>query len=77
MAHQINGRDGQPKMLGVKIFGGQTVRTGNIILKQRGQCFKAGSNVGRGRDNTLYALSDGQVAFYPGGVVSVSPVSKK
>ena len=63
MAHVVNGRDGQPKMLGVKKFEGQTVKPGNIILKQRGLSFKPGANVGVSRDHTLYALIDGHVKF--------------
>ena len=58
-----NGRDSQPKMLGVKVFGGQTVSAGAIIVRQRGTRFHAGPNVGMGRDHTLFALSDGQVSF--------------
>lgn len=58
-----NGRDSNPKMLGVKCFGGEAVQAGNIIVRQRGTRFCAGANVGMGRDHTLYALADGQVAF--------------
>ena len=58
-----NGRDSESKRLGVKIFGGQAVRAGNIIVRQRGTHFHAGSNVGIGRDHTLFALSDGAVRF--------------
>ena len=58
-----NGRDSESKRLGVKKFGGQQVRAGNIIVRQRGNTFHAGSNVGTGRDYTLYAGSDGVVAF--------------
>ena len=75
MAHVVNGRDGQPKTLGVKKSEGQTVRAGNIILKQRGMHFKAGSNVGVAKDHTLYALADGKVDFDPRRIVSV--ISKK
>ena len=71
MAHVVNGRDGQPKKLGVKKYEGQTVKAGNIILKQRGLSFKAGANVGVGRDHTLYALVDGHVNFNPRRFVSV------
>ena len=71
MAHVINGRDGQPKKLGVKKYKGQTVRAGNIILKQRGMSFKAGANVGVATDHTLYALVDGRVEFDPRRIVSV------
>jgi len=58
-----NGRDSQSKRLGVKIYGGQTVRAGNIIIRQRGTKFHNGENVGRGRDYTLYALAEGVVKF--------------
>ena len=57
-----NGRDSQPKMLGVKVFGGQQVNAGSIIVRQRGTRFHAGANVGMGRDHTLVALVDGKVA---------------
>ena len=58
-----NGRDSQPKMLGVKVFGGQQVTAGSIIVRQRGTRFHAGANVGTGRDHTLFALVDGEVSF--------------
>lgn len=58
-----NGRDSQSKRLGVKRFGGETVRAGNILVRQRGTRFHAGENVGLGKDHTLFALVDGQVAF--------------
>ena len=58
-----NGRDSNPKMLGVKIFGGQQVVAGNIIVRQRGTEFHAGEGVGMGRDHTLCALTDGVVKF--------------
>jgi len=58
-----NGRDSQPKMLGVKAFGGQLVSAGSIIVRQRGTRFHAGSNVGMGRDHSLFALVDGKVSF--------------
>lgn len=58
-----NGRDSQPKMLGVKAYGGESVSAGSIIVRQRGTKFHAGVNVGRGKDHTLYALVDGQVKF--------------
>jgi large subunit ribosomal protein L27 len=58
-----NGRDSQPKMLGVKVFGGQAVPAGSIIVRQRGTRFHPGANVGLGRDHTLFALVDGKVAF--------------
>jgi large subunit ribosomal protein L27 len=58
-----NGRDSQPKMLGVKVYGGQAVSAGAIIVRQRGTKFHAGRGVGMGRDHTLFALVDGTVAF--------------
>jgi len=58
-----NGRDSESKRLGVKIYGGQAVRAGNIIVRQRGTKFHNGENVGRGRDHTLYALAEGVVKF--------------
>lgn len=58
-----NGRDSESKRLGVKKFGGQKVKAGNIIVRQRGNTFHAGSNVGTGRDYTLYASMDGVVNF--------------
>lgn len=58
-----NGRDSNAKRLGVKRFGGQFVRAGNIIIRQRGTKFFAGANVGQGRDYTLFATSDGYVQF--------------
>ena len=58
-----NGRDSQPKMLGVKVFGGQTISAGSIIVRQRGTRFHAGGNVGMGKDHTLFALIDGKVSF--------------
>ena len=58
-----NGRDSQPKMLGVKAYGGELVSAGSIIVRQRGTRFHAGTNVGMGRDHTLFALVDGKVSF--------------
>src|SRR5690348_9766347 len=58
-----NGRDSKPKMLGVKRFDGQYVRAGTIIVRQRGTRFNPGTNVGLGRDFTLFATSDGTVKF--------------
>lgn len=58
-----NGRDSNPKMLGVKIFGGQTVQAGTILVRQRGSKIAPGSGVGLGRDHTLFALTDGHVVF--------------
>ena len=58
-----NGRDSEAQRLGVKKYGGQPVRAGNILVRQRGTQFHPGSNVGMGRDHTLFALTDGVVAF--------------
>lgn len=58
-----NGRDSQPKFLGIKCYGGEHVIPGNIIIRQRGTKFHAGRNVGQGRDFTLYALTEGVVRF--------------
>jgi large subunit ribosomal protein L27 len=73
-----NGRDSQPKMLGVKAYGGEMVSAGSIIVRQRGTKFHAGTNVGMGRDHTLFALVDGHVSFAVKGennnqTVSVTP----
>ena len=58
-----NGRDSQSQRLGVKIFGGQKVRSGNILVRQRGTRIKPGENVGRGKDDTLFATTDGIVVY--------------
>jgi large subunit ribosomal protein L27 len=58
-----NGRDSNAKRLGVKKYGGEVVRAGNIIVRQRGTKFHPGENVGRGNDDTLFALTDGAVRF--------------
>jgi len=58
-----NGRDSNPKMLGVKAYGGQTVTAGSIIIRQRGTRIHPGENVGRGNDDTLFAKIDGVVTF--------------
>lgn len=58
-----NGRDSKSKRLGVKKFGGQAVKAGNIIIRQRGTKFHPGENVGRGGDDTLFATADGLVTF--------------
>ncbi|MFA7096742.1 MAG: 50S ribosomal protein L27 [Gammaproteobacteria bacterium] len=58
-----NGRDSQSKRLGVKRFGGESVRAGNILVRQRGTHFHPGPNVGLGRDHTLFATADGRVVF--------------
>ncbi|MFN4289300.1 MAG: 50S ribosomal protein L27 [Pseudomonadota bacterium] len=62
-----NGRESHSKRLGVKVFGGQEVVAGNIIIRQRGTEFHAGDNVGMGRDHTLFALTNGKVAFVEKG----------
>jgi large subunit ribosomal protein L27 len=61
-----NGRDSESKRLGVKIFGGQEVIAGNIIVRQRGTRHHPGNNVGLGKDHTLFALADGKVVFKKG-----------
>ena len=72
MAHQKavgstrNGRDSRGKRLGVKKYGGQVVKAGNILVRQRGSTYHAGVNVGTGRDYTLFALVDGIVEFKRG-----------
>ena len=75
-----NGRDSNPKMLGVKRADGQFVLAGNILVRQRGTKFKAGSGVGIGKDDTLFALVDGTVRFERAGKdgkqVSVYPVAQ-
>jgi len=75
-----NGRDSKSKRLGVKRFGGQSVRAGNILVRQRGTKFHPGVNVGCGKDYTLFAKADGQVVFETKGplkrkTVSVQPLS--
>ena len=75
-----NGRDSNSKRLGVKRFGGQTVKPGEIIIRQRGTNTHPGENVGMGKDHTLFALIEGQVAFREksGGkmFVNVVPMAK-
>lgn len=75
-----NGRDSAGQRLGVKLFGGQQVVPGNIILRQRGTRWHAGENVGMGRDHTLYATAAGRVTFKHGWkdrqFVSITPVAK-
>ena len=73
-----NGRDSESKRLGLKKYGGQDVRAGNILVRQRGTRFQAGENVGIGRDHTLFATADGRVQFRRRGrkqrtFVSVEP----
>lgn len=58
-----NGRESESKRLGVKLFGGQFAKAGNIIVRQRGTIHNPGANVGMGRDHTLFALIDGKVVF--------------
>ena len=84
MAHKrsgVNGRDSNPKHLGVKTFGGEMVRAGSILVRQRGTRLKPGQNVGRGGDDTLYAMIEGQVKFEDKGrmgkFVSVLPLEEK
>ena len=61
-----NGRDSNPKMLGVKLFGGEVVNGGTVIVRQRGTKFYAGEGVGMGKDHTLFALREGRVSFKTG-----------
>ena len=74
-----NGRESESKRLGVKIFGGQQVIAGNIIVRQRGTRHHAGNNVGMGKDHTLFALTNGVVRFQKGrqdrSYVHIDPVS--
>ena len=70
-----NGRDSQPKMLGVKKFGGETINAGSIIVRQRGTKFHPGVNVGIGKDHTLFALVDGQVSFAIKGALNKQTVN--
>ena len=74
-----NGRDSESKRLGVKMYGSQAIKAGNIIVRQRGTQFHAGDNVGMGKDHTLFALNTGRVVFATKGaeqksVVSIQPV---
>lgn len=75
-----NGRDSNPQYLGVKRFGGQVVRAGNILVRQRGTKWHAGTNVGMGKDHTLFALAEGSVAFQAKAngrtYVSVNPMTE-
>ena len=75
-----NGRDSAGRRLGVKIYGGQSVVAGNIIVRQRGTKHWPGTGVGMGRDHTLFALNDGLVTFTKGlkgrSFVSITPVSE-
>ena len=75
-----NGRESHSKRLGVKIFGGETCKAGNIIVRQRGTEFHPGNNMGMGKDHTLFALVDGTVSFKVGKedrrYVSVVPATE-
>jgi large subunit ribosomal protein L27 len=68
-----NGRDSNPQYRGIKAYGGNSVKAGSIIVRQVGTHFRAGKNVGMGKDNTLFALSAGTVLFGPGRRVEVLP----
>ncbi|MCB0956351.1 MAG: 50S ribosomal protein L27, partial [Ilumatobacter sp.] len=73
-----NGRDSNAQRLGVKAFGGQTVTAGSILIRQRGTKFHPGKNVGRGGDDSLFALVDGSVQFGTRGgrrVIDIEPVA--
>jgi len=70
-----NGRDSNPKYLGVKVYGGESVEAGNIIVRQRGTQFHPGTNVGVGKDHTLFALVDGHVSFGTKGALNKQTVS--
>ncbi|MDD2808869.1 50S ribosomal protein L27 [Rhodoferax sp.] len=70
-----NGRDSKPKMLGVKMYGGQLVTPGAIIVRQRGTQFHPGTNVGIGKDHTLFALTEGLVSFAIKGALNRPTVS--
>lgn len=80
MGSSKNGRDSNPKMLGVKRYGGEAVISGNIIVRQRGTKFHPGDNVGMGRDFTLFAVAEGLVKFHTKAnktVVSVEAVAEE
>ena len=70
-----NGRDSQPKMLGVKAFGGELISAGSIIVRQRGTKFHPGTNVGLGKDHTLFALVEGHVSFATKGALNKHTVN--
>ena len=70
-----NGRDSMPKMLGVKKFGGELISAGSIIVRQRGTQCHPGTNVGIGKDHTLFALVDGNVLFATKGALNKQTVS--
>lgn len=69
-----NGRDSHAQRLGTKVFGGQAIKTGQIIVRQRGTHIHPGANVGRGKDDTLFAVTDGVVQFKKGVKHTVSVV---
>lgn len=71
-----NGRDSHSQRLGVKVYGGQTVTAGSIIIRQKGTRYEAGKYVGQGRDFTLFALKDGVVSFNPSYRVNIIPSPK-
>ncbi|MFC2081206.1 50S ribosomal protein L27 [Bacteroidota bacterium] len=75
-----NGRDSESKRLGVKLYGGQLAKAGNIIIRQRGTVHHPGENVGMGKDHTIYALIDGTVTFRKKknnkSYISISPVEE-
>lgn len=81
MGSSRNGRESESKRLGVKLYGGQIVKAGNILIRQRGTKHSAGQHVGTGKDHTLFALIDGQVEFRKRkdnkSTVSVIPAAKK
>jgi large subunit ribosomal protein L27 len=70
-----NGRDSESKRLGVKVFGGEQINAGSIIIRQRGTRVHPGANVGIGKDHTLFALIDGQVEFSVKGALKKAQVS--
>ena len=70
-----NGRDSESKRLGVKVYGGQSIHAGGIIVRQRGTKVHPGTNVGMGKDHTLFSLIDGQVEFGVKGALKKSQVS--
>lgn len=75
-----NGRDSRAQNRGVKRFGGETVRAGNILVRQAGSTFHAGPNVGTGKDYTLFALVDGTIRFYKRGherkaFIAIDPIA--
>jgi large subunit ribosomal protein L27 len=79
MGSSRNGRESESKRLGIKLFGGQFAKAGNILVRQRGTKHYPGKNVGMGKDHTLFALADGNVEFQKRknrSYVSVSPVEK-